>query len=118
MSLGSDTYDEAEGFQLRDEQRMGKGLAATDAARFYSAGRPILYRPDPNAGGPKPGTETEADARADVDRLLAPKRLHDDGLVNEKYVTALLAEHRAGRANHAKPLWALVMLQYWLETWA
>jgi asparagine synthase (glutamine-hydrolysing) len=56
--------------------------------------------------------------RADVDRLLAPKRLQDDGLVNEKYVTALLAEHRAGRANHAKPLWALVMLQYWLETWA
>jgi imidazolonepropionase-like amidohydrolase len=70
MSLGSDTYDEAEGFQLRDEQRMGKGPAATDAARFYSAGRPILYRPDPNAGGPKPGTETEADARADVDRHL------------------------------------------------
>jgi asparagine synthase (glutamine-hydrolysing) len=56
--------------------------------------------------------------REDVDRLLAPKRLQGDGLVNEKYVTALLAEHRAGRANHAKPLWALVMLQYWLETWA
>ena len=56
--------------------------------------------------------------RADVDRLLAPKRLQDDGLVNEKYVTGLLAEHRAGRANHAKPLWAIVMLQYWLETWA
>lgn len=56
--------------------------------------------------------------RPEVDRLLAPKRLQDDGLVNEKYVTALLAEHRAGRANHAKPLWALVMLQYWLETWA
>ena len=70
MSLGSDTYDEAEGFQLRDEQRMGKGPAATDAARFYSAGRPILYRPDPKAGGPKPGTETPADTRADVDRHL------------------------------------------------
>jgi imidazolonepropionase-like amidohydrolase len=70
MSLGSDTYDETEGFQLRDEQRKGMGPAATDAARFYSAGRPILYRPDPNAGGPKPGTETEADARADVDRHL------------------------------------------------
>ncbi len=30
----------------------------------------------------------------------------------------LLAEHRAGHANHAKPLWAVIMLQYWLESWA
>jgi asparagine synthase (glutamine-hydrolysing) len=56
--------------------------------------------------------------RGEVDRLLSPQRLRDDGLVNESYVTQLLAEHRAGDANHAKPLWALVMLQYWLETWA
>ena len=56
--------------------------------------------------------------RGEVDRLLAPKRLRDDGLVEEPVVTNLLAEHRSGRANHAKGLWALVMLQYWLETWA
>jgi asparagine synthase (glutamine-hydrolysing) len=56
--------------------------------------------------------------RGEVDRLLSPERLRGDGLVNEVYVAELLAEHRAGRANHAKPLWALVMLQYWLETWA
>ena len=30
----------------------------------------------------------------------------------------LLAEHRSGRANHAKPLWAVIMLGYWLENWA
>ena len=53
-----------------------------------------------------------------MDRLLAPDRLRSEGLVSEKYVSDLLAEHRSGRANHAKPLWALVMLQYWLETWA
>ena len=70
MSLGSNTYDEAEGFKVRDQQRAGTGPAATDAARFNSAGRPILYRPDPNAGGPKPGAETEEDARKDVDRHL------------------------------------------------
>jgi asparagine synthase (glutamine-hydrolysing) len=56
--------------------------------------------------------------RDEVDRLLAPKRLRDDGLLDESVVTGLLAEHRSGRANHAKPLWAVVMLQYWLETWA
>jgi asparagine synthase (glutamine-hydrolysing) len=56
--------------------------------------------------------------RGEVDRLLEPARLRRGGIVHEPYVTALLAEHRAGRANHAKPLWAVVMLQYWLENWA
>jgi asparagine synthase (glutamine-hydrolysing) len=56
--------------------------------------------------------------RSEVDRLLESKRLRDDGILNEGYVSKLLAEHRAGRANNAKPLWAVVMLQYWLETWA
>ncbi len=56
--------------------------------------------------------------RGEVDRLLAPQRLRDEGLVDDVYVSNLLIEHRSGRANHAKPLWAVVMLQYWLETWA
>jgi asparagine synthase (glutamine-hydrolysing) len=55
--------------------------------------------------------------RDEVDRLLAPERLRADGLMNERRVTALLDEHRTGRANHAKALWAIVMLQYWLERW-
>jgi asparagine synthase (glutamine-hydrolysing) len=54
----------------------------------------------------------------EVDRLLAPDRLRGEGLVNEPYVSGLLAEHRSGRANHAKPLWALVMLGYWMDRWA
>jgi asparagine synthase (glutamine-hydrolysing) len=55
--------------------------------------------------------------RAEVDRLLAPERLRAQGIVNDQTVTRLLGEHRAGHANHAKSLWALVMLQYWLERW-
>jgi asparagine synthase (glutamine-hydrolysing) len=55
--------------------------------------------------------------RGEVDRLLAPERLRADGLMNEGRVTSLLDEHRSGRANHAKALWAIVMLQYWLEKW-
>ena len=55
--------------------------------------------------------------RGEVDRLLAPDRLRSEGLVSEKYVSDLLAEHRSGRANHAKPLWALVMLEYWMDRW-
>jgi len=56
--------------------------------------------------------------RAEVDRLLDPQRLRAQGLVNETYVARLLEEHRSGRANHAKSLWAIVVLQYWLEKWA
>jgi asparagine synthase (glutamine-hydrolysing) len=56
--------------------------------------------------------------RSEVDRLLAPQRLRAQGLVNADYVARLLDEHRAARANHAKSLWAVVMLQYWLDRWA
>jgi len=55
--------------------------------------------------------------RGEVDRLLEPSRLRADGLVNERAVAQRLAEHRSGRANHAKSLWAIVMLQYWFERW-
>lgn len=56
--------------------------------------------------------------RGEVDRLLAPARLRGQGLLNESYVTALLGAHREGRANHAKALWAVIILQYWIEQWA
>lgn len=56
--------------------------------------------------------------RAEADRLLDAKRLADHGLVDVAQVRALLDEHRANRANHAKPLWAVMMLEYWFENWA
>jgi asparagine synthase (glutamine-hydrolysing) len=55
--------------------------------------------------------------RSEVDRLLAPKRLEASGL-DPRIVGELLREHRDGTANHAKPLWAIVMLQYWMNNWA
>src|SRR5437763_1914106 len=56
--------------------------------------------------------------RHEVDRLLNPERLRAQALLDEKYVADLLAAHRSGHANHAKPLWALIVLQYWIENWA
>jgi hypothetical protein len=44
--------------------------------------------------------------------------LKEQGLVNESYVRRLLEAHRNGSANHAKPLWAVIMLQYWIDQWA
>ncbi len=56
--------------------------------------------------------------RSEVDRLLAPERLRSQGLLDPRHVAELLAAHRTGRANNAKPLWALIILQYWIENWA
>lgn len=53
---------------------------------------------------------------SEVDRLLAPARLEASGL-DAEMVGRLLAEHRREEANHAKPLWAVIMLQYWMEKW-
>lgn len=55
---------------------------------------------------------------AEVDRLLDAERLARQELLDPRRVGALLAEHRAGKANHARPLWAVIVLQRWLERWA
>ncbi len=77
MTLGFETYDEADGFYLRDTQRLGIGPVVTDAPRLYAAGRPILFRPGPT------GNETADGARIDVDRHIPLKadfiKLHLDG---------------------------------------
>lgn len=54
--------------------------------------------------------------RSEVDRLLAPERLRAHGL-DDVYVRRLLDDHRSGRANNAKALWAVVMLEAWFERW-
>jgi asparagine synthase (glutamine-hydrolysing) len=56
--------------------------------------------------------------RHEADRLLSPARLRAQGLLDEQHVADLLSAHRSGRANNAKPLWALIVLQYWIENWA
>jgi asparagine synthase (glutamine-hydrolysing) len=55
--------------------------------------------------------------RQEVDRLLEPGRLRRQGVLPDLPIEQLLAEHRGGRANHARALWALVVLQYFLEQW-
>jgi asparagine synthase (glutamine-hydrolysing) len=55
--------------------------------------------------------------RHEVDRLLAPDRLRRQGVLPDLPIAQLLTEHRGGRANHARALWALVVFQYFLEEW-
>jgi asparagine synthase (glutamine-hydrolysing) len=53
----------------------------------------------------------------EVNRLLEPGRLRRQGVLPDLPIEQLLAEHRGGRANHARALWALVVFQYFLEQW-
>jgi len=55
--------------------------------------------------------------RDECDRLLAPSRLHDQGLLAPEPIARLLAEHREGRADHGRRLWPLFMFQRWHERW-
>jgi len=43
------------------------------------------------------------------------ERVRRRGLFREAYVSRLLAEHLARRHNHTKPIWALFMLEKWLD---
>jgi asparagine synthase (glutamine-hydrolysing) len=55
--------------------------------------------------------------RSEVDRLLAPERLRSEGIVKPEMMHRMLDEHRGGKANHARALWPLIVLQRWAEEW-
>jgi len=79
--------------------------------------RDVIYRRKRGLSVPIAGWINRG-LKNEVDRLLEPSRLRKQELVDADRVATLLAEHRANRANHAKALWAVVMLQYWIENWS
>ncbi|HYI13356.1 MAG TPA: asparagine synthase (glutamine-hydrolyzing) [Thermoanaerobaculia bacterium] len=79
--------------------------------------REVIYRRKRGLSVPVAGWINRG-LRDEVDRLLEPSRLRQHGLVDEPQITRLLREHRDNHANHAKALWAVVMLEYWLENWS
>jgi asparagine synthase (glutamine-hydrolysing) len=48
---------------------------------------------------------------------LAPARLREAGWFDPAAVGALVDEHVAGRADHRKPLWALLVFEHWRRRW-
>ena len=50
-----------------------------------------------------------------ADALLSDGRLRDRGVFNDREVTRLWTEHRAGRADHRHRLWQLMMLELWFR---
>lgn len=52
-----------------------------------------------------------------AEALLDERRLAEDGLLDPKPVRALWADHLSGRVEGQYPLWTVLMLQAWRETW-
>ncbi len=52
-----------------------------------------------------------------LDEMLAPDRIRREGLFRPAEVARLIAEHQAGRRDHRKPLWTLLMFQLWHDQW-
>jgi asparagine synthase (glutamine-hydrolysing) len=78
--------------------------------------RSIVYRRKHGLSVPV-GSWVNGALRGEVDRLLDADLLRRQGLLPAEAVSAILAEHRSGRANHARALWPLVVLQAWIERW-
>ncbi|CAN5393939.1 asparagine synthase (glutamine-hydrolyzing) [soil metagenome] len=47
--------------------------------------------------------------------LLAPERLKNQGLFDEKFVQKLIKEHETNIASHHKQLWTLLVFQLWFD---
>jgi asparagine synthase (glutamine-hydrolysing) len=50
-----------------------------------------------------------------MERLLAPERVRQRGLLEPSEVTRLMDEHTAGQANHAHVLFSLMVFERWAE---
>lgn len=48
--------------------------------------------------------------------LLSEQRLRHQGLLDSQRVKSCWQDHLSGRRDHARPLWAVLMLQSWLDT--
>lgn len=73
---------------------------------------PILERPKKGFGMPV-ARWIKGELRPLVRDLLAPERLRRGGIFNPDFVEQLLDEHEAGRADHRKLIWTLLMFEMW-----
>jgi asparagine synthase (glutamine-hydrolysing) len=62
------------------------------------------------------GTWLKGPLRAWASDLLSEPRLKGQGLLEARGVQSCWLEHLSGRRDHSRPLWAVLMLQSWLDT--
>jgi asparagine synthase (glutamine-hydrolysing) len=114
---------------LLDHEVVELGLALPDSLRFSGrVGKQALRRafaadlPPAIAGRPKTGFGVpigrwlRGELRELAGDLLLDRRARERGRFRPEAVERLLADHVAGRAEHAHRLWCLLMLELWERT--
>jgi asparagine synthase (glutamine-hydrolysing) len=76
----------------------------------------IAYRRKRGLSVPLP-VWLNGELREHVEQLLAPERIARRGLLQPGLVHQLVAEHRSGRADHARALWPIIVFELWCERW-
>ena len=74
----------------------------------------IIRRPKKGFGIPL-AKWINSDLRDFTADILSEKKIKEQGILNYKFVSQLLDEHRRGKKDHRKILWALMVWQLWLE---
>jgi asparagine synthase (glutamine-hydrolysing) len=76
--------------------------------------RPLIHRRKRGLSVPIAGL-INGTLREEIDHLLLSSEPRVPALLDARELRRLLAEHRAGQANHARLLWPAVMLMAWAE---
>jgi asparagine synthase (glutamine-hydrolysing) len=99
---------------MRMKRRDGVGKWILKQLAYKLVPRELLDRP--KAGFAVPIAEwLRGPLRQWSDDLLEPRRLRQQGLLDPKRVESAWKAHREGRIDHSSRLWAVLMLEAWLD---
>jgi asparagine synthase (glutamine-hydrolysing) len=76
----------------------------------------IAHRPKKGFGIPV-AEWLKGELREALEDELSPERLERQGIFVPSEVRRLVTEHMAGRRDHRKPLWTLLVFQLWHRRW-
>ena len=93
--------------------RQGKWILRQVLDRYVP--RQLIDRPKQGFDVPI-GAWLRGPLRSWASDLLSDARLRRQGLLNANVVQGIWRDHLNGRRDHARPLWAVLMLQSWLDT--
>jgi len=79
--------------------------------------RDVLEKPKHGFAVPV-GKWLNSDLAAELNELTSEQRLKNQGLFDPNAVRRMVMEHRSGRVDRRKEMWALFMFQLWYDAWA
>lgn len=97
---------------LKQEGKVGKSILKKAAERFLP--NEIIYRSKSGFGAPL-RTWLKNDLSEFVDTLLSTDSITRRGVFNAERVQQLLADDRAGKADYAYPIFALLCFEIWCQ---